>query len=72
MTMVFDVRPAVDLSRIQVGQDIRFTLVQEHAGEYVIEQIHSGENEPGEMSEVQSDQSAEPETPSANKEHRDD
>jgi Cu(I)/Ag(I) efflux system membrane fusion protein len=56
MTMVFDVRPAVDLSRVEAGQDIRFALVQEHAGEYVMEQIYSGENGPDEMSEVQADQ----------------
>jgi len=53
MTMIFDVRPAVDLSRLQVGQGIQFSLVQEHAGEYVMEQIYSGENRSEEMSEVQ-------------------
>lgn len=56
MTMVFDVRPAVDLNRVQAGQDIRFALVQEHAGEYVMEQIYSGENGTDEMSEVQAHQ----------------
>jgi Cu(I)/Ag(I) efflux system membrane fusion protein len=45
MTMVFDVRPAVDLGRVRVGQYIQFALVQEHAGEYVIEQIISGEKD---------------------------
>jgi len=47
MTMVFDVRPAVDLDVVKVGQSIQFALVQEHAGEYVIEQLFSSENEPG-------------------------
>jgi len=56
MTMVFDVKPAVDLSRVKAGQDIRFALVQEHAGEYVMEQIYSGENGTDEMSEVQAHQ----------------
>jgi len=44
MTMVFDVRPLVNLDQVEAGQDIRFALVQEHAGEYVIERIYSGEN----------------------------
>jgi Cu(I)/Ag(I) efflux system membrane fusion protein len=59
MTMVFDVRPAVDLTRVQVGQDIQFALIQEHAGEYVMEQIYSGENGFKEMSEVQPGQNPE-------------
>ena len=42
MTMVFPVRPRVDLGQVEAGQDIRFALVQEHAGEYVIERIYSG------------------------------
>jgi Cu(I)/Ag(I) efflux system membrane fusion protein len=42
MTMVFDARPGVDLNAVEAGQDIRFSLVQEEAGEYVLEQIHSG------------------------------
>jgi len=45
MTMVFDVRPAVDLTTVKVGQDVQFSLVQEHAGEYVMEQIYTGEND---------------------------
>lgn len=56
MTMVFDVRPAVDLTKVQVRQDIRFALVQEHAGEYVMEKIFSGENGSDEMSEVKAGQ----------------
>ena len=42
----------MDLSTLKVGQDIRFALVQEHAGEYVLEHIYSGENGSGELSEV--------------------
>lgn len=38
MTMEFDVDPQVDLSTFEVGQDIRFVLRQDHAGEFVIEQ----------------------------------
>jgi Cu(I)/Ag(I) efflux system membrane fusion protein len=53
MTMVFDVKPGVDLGELEAGQDIRFALVQEHAGEYVMEQIYSGQNGSDEMSEVQ-------------------
>jgi len=49
MTMVFDVKPSVDLSRVRVGQDIRFELVQEQAGEYVVKQIVTGEQGHSEM-----------------------
>jgi Cu(I)/Ag(I) efflux system membrane fusion protein len=55
MTMVFSTRPQVDLGQVEVGQDIRFALVQEHAGEYVIERIYSGETG-SDMSEVQAGQ----------------
>lgn len=48
MNMVFEVRPQVDLTRVKIGQDIQFALVQEHAGEYVIEQIFTGDDRPGE------------------------
>jgi Cu(I)/Ag(I) efflux system membrane fusion protein len=61
MTMVFDVRPAVDLNGIEAGQDIRFSLIQEHAGEYVLEQIYSGENGTDEMSGAQAHQLSETE-----------
>jgi len=44
MTMTFNVRPQVDLNQVETGQDIRFALLQEHAGEYVIERINSGED----------------------------
>ena len=43
MTMIFPVKPTVDLGQVDAGQDIRFALVQEHAGEYVIERIFTGE-----------------------------
>jgi Cu(I)/Ag(I) efflux system membrane fusion protein len=39
MTMEFDVLPGVDLNRVREEQDIRFTLKQQHAGEYVIAQL---------------------------------
>jgi Cu(I)/Ag(I) efflux system membrane fusion protein len=41
MTMEFRVLPGVDLGRVRVGQEIRFTLKQQHAGEYVIETIRT-------------------------------
>jgi Cu(I)/Ag(I) efflux system membrane fusion protein len=56
MTMVFDTKPGVDLSSIGVGQDIRFALVQEQAGEYVLEHIFTGENGTGDMTQTQLDQ----------------
>ena len=46
MTMVFDVRPGVDLGAISAGQGIRFELEQEHAGEYVLARVFSGESGP--------------------------
>jgi Cu(I)/Ag(I) efflux system membrane fusion protein len=52
MTMVFDTRPAVEISRIEVGQGIRFALEQEHAGEYVLAEVFPGENDSDTMSEV--------------------
>jgi len=56
MTMVFDVKQGVDLGKVVVGQDIRFALVQEQAGEYAMSQLYSGENGSDEMSEVQAGQ----------------
>jgi Cu(I)/Ag(I) efflux system membrane fusion protein len=53
MTMVFDVQPSVNLGSIEVGQGIRFALEQEHAGEYVLSRVFSGDMGAGEMSEVQ-------------------
>jgi len=71
MTMVFDVKPQVDLSNVQVGQDIRFALVQEHAGEYVMEQIFSREVDSDGMTEVQIDQSTIPSPLPANSDTQD-
>jgi Cu(I)/Ag(I) efflux system membrane fusion protein len=62
MTMGFDVMPAVDLTRVQVGEDIRFALVQQHAGEYVMEKILPGENGSDGLSEVQAGQYPDSET----------
>jgi Cu(I)/Ag(I) efflux system membrane fusion protein len=56
MTMVFDTRPGVDLSEVKVGQDIRFALEQEQAGEYVLERILSGENGMEDMTRDQFEQ----------------
>jgi len=63
MTMTFNVRPAVDLAAIAPGQELRFALVQEHAGEYVIKQIYSGEFAPGERTETVPEAAPGPETP---------
>jgi len=43
MTMEFDVLDGVNLDQVHAGQDVRFTLRQQHAGEYAIEQLHTGE-----------------------------
>jgi Cu(I)/Ag(I) efflux system membrane fusion protein len=64
MTMVFDVRPAVDLGQVKVGQDIRFALVQGQAGEYVMEQIFTGEKGAAESTGRQSGQPNEAEATS--------
>lgn len=56
MTMVFDTRPGVDLGSVKAGQDIRFVLVQEHAGEYVLQHIFTGDNDAGDMTQDQLDQ----------------
>jgi Cu(I)/Ag(I) efflux system membrane fusion protein len=55
MTMVFDVRPGVDLGATEVGQDIRFELEQEHAGEYVLARVFSDESSAGDMASVPPD-----------------
>jgi Cu(I)/Ag(I) efflux system membrane fusion protein len=52
MTMVFEVRPGVDLEEIRAGQSIRFELEQEHAGEYVLSRVFSGEADGEGMTEV--------------------
>ena len=64
MTMVFDAKPSVDLSRIRVGQDIRFALTQEQAGEYVVEQIFAGEQGLDETTGSQPDRHTESEAQS--------
>jgi len=46
MTMEFDVLPGVDLNSVREEQDIRFTLKQQHAGEYVIAQLGGNVAEP--------------------------
>ena len=51
MTMVFSVRPDVDLGIMQVGQNVRFALEQAQAGEYELTQLFSGMSSEG-MSEV--------------------
>jgi Cu(I)/Ag(I) efflux system membrane fusion protein len=78
MTMVFDVKPGVDLGRVKVGQDIRFSLVQEHAGEYVIAQLYSGEEETEDQPAVSagrepdSDPSEQQEKPADSEDHNHD
>ena len=42
MTMVFDALPGLDLSAIAAGQDVRFGLLQQDGGEYVLEHIFPG------------------------------
>jgi Cu(I)/Ag(I) efflux system membrane fusion protein len=53
MTMVFDVLPGVELEKVKVGQDVRFALLQQQAGAYVIEHIYGGDSHTNELSEVQ-------------------
>jgi Cu(I)/Ag(I) efflux system membrane fusion protein len=52
MTMVFDTVPGLDLSGILQGQDVRFGLLQEHGGEYVLEHVFAGRNGGEDMGEV--------------------
>jgi Cu(I)/Ag(I) efflux system membrane fusion protein len=60
MTMVFDVRPGVDLGATEVGQDIRFELEQEHAGEYVLARVFSEGSSAGDRDSVPADRSPAP------------
>jgi Cu(I)/Ag(I) efflux system membrane fusion protein len=53
MTMEFPVQAGVNLSQIKPGQEVRVALVQEHAGEYVIEQVFSDAAKFGEKATVQ-------------------
>jgi Cu(I)/Ag(I) efflux system membrane fusion protein len=59
MTMVFSVRPGVDLGIMQVGQNVRFALEQAQAGEYELTQLFSGMSSEG-MSEVVPEQEEPP------------
>ena len=59
MTMVFDVRPGVDVDSLEAGQGIRFELEQEHAGEYVLARVFSGAGDEEGMSEVTPEEVAE-------------
>jgi len=65
MNMVFDARATADLSQIRVGQNVRFSLEQEHAGHYVLARIFPDQNGAGEMSEVQPGQFADESEPGA-------
>jgi Cu(I)/Ag(I) efflux system membrane fusion protein len=56
MTMEFPAKAAVDLSQVNVGQEIRFALIQEQAGEYAIEQLFSDAGKFGVHSTVQTNQ----------------
>jgi Cu(I)/Ag(I) efflux system membrane fusion protein len=53
MTMVFDTVPGLDLSGIHPGQDVRFGLLQQEGGTYVLEHIHPGSSAVEGMSGVQ-------------------
>lgn len=44
MTMEFDVVPGIDLNRTQSGDNVRFTLQQQHAGEFVIASLSEEED----------------------------
>jgi Cu(I)/Ag(I) efflux system membrane fusion protein len=52
MTMVFDAVPGLDLSAISAGQDVRFGLLQEGGGAYVLEHIFPGYDGGAELTEV--------------------
>jgi len=57
MTMEFPVREGVDLSRIKVGQELRFALIQGKAGEYAIQQVFSDAGKFGAQAGVQTRES---------------
>lgn len=46
MTMEFDVLPAVDLQKLRIGQNIRFSLSTSEVGDYQINIIQTGEHDP--------------------------
>ena len=56
------VKPSVDLTQVKVGEDVRFALVQEHAGEYAMEQIYPSGNDSDDMTEVKAGRFPAPET----------
>ena len=49
MTMEFDTLPGVDLGTVSEGQEVRFQLKQEHAGEYAIEHLALSSADNGEL-----------------------
>ncbi|MEE8339519.1 MAG: copper-binding protein, partial [Xanthomonadales bacterium] len=51
MTMEFDTLPGVDLSTVRAGQEVRFQLKQEHAGEYAIESLGLSSADSGDLIE---------------------
>ena len=51
MTMEFDTLPEVDLNLVTEGQEVRFQLKQEHAGEYAIASLVLGSAENGDLIE---------------------
>lgn len=53
MTMEFPVQAGVNLSQLKPGQEVRVALVQQQAGEYVIEQVLSDATKFGEEATVQ-------------------
>ncbi len=55
MTMEFDTLPGVDLSTVRAGQEVRFQLKQEHAGEYVIESLGLSSADSGDLIEQTAD-----------------
>lgn len=64
MTMEFDAMPAVDLSRIQPGQNVHFSIRPDSGGTYVVEMVHLVEPgapaDPGDPAPPQPEPEAEP------------
>jgi Cu(I)/Ag(I) efflux system membrane fusion protein len=65
MTMVFTARPDVDLAGLAAGENVRFVLEQEHAGEYELAQVFSGASGGAteQVEKAQKQELAEPEPP---------
>jgi len=55
MTMEFDTLPGVDLSAVRAGQEVRFQLKQEHAGEYAIQSLGLSSADSGDLIEQTAD-----------------